>query len=80
MVYPARAVGYDGIAPSLRLKALRDSIQDYEYLAILQRLGKAAEAEKTVAPLAESFFVWEKDAAAYDIARAKLAELIVLSK
>ena len=31
IVYPGRAVGYDGIAPSLRLKALRDSIEDYQY-------------------------------------------------
>ncbi len=63
LVYPAGAVGYDGIVPTIRLKALRDSIEDYEYLAILQRLGKSAEADKIVAPLAESFFKWEKDPA-----------------
>ncbi|MGE5608741.1 MAG: glycoside hydrolase domain-containing protein [Bacillota bacterium] len=79
LVYPARAVGFDGIAPSLRLKALRDSINDYEYLAILQRLGKAADAEKIIAPLAQSFFAWDKDPSAYDLARAKLAKLIVSS-
>jgi len=77
IVYPARAVGYDGIAPSMRLKALRDSIEDYEYLAILQRLGKSAEAEKIVLPIASSFFRWEGDPAAYDKAREKLAEIIV---
>ena len=50
LLYPGRAVGYDGIAPSLRLKALRDGIEDYEYLAILQRAGKADEAERTSSP------------------------------
>ena len=80
LVYPARPVGYDGIVPSLRLKALRDSIQDYEYLAILERAGLAAEAEKIVIPLAGSWFKWEPDPAAYDAARAKLADMIVAAK
>jgi hypothetical protein len=76
LVYPGRAVGYDGIAPSLRLKALRKGIQDYEYLAILDRAGLGAEARQIVMPLASSWFQWEKDAAAYDRARMKLAALI----
>ena len=77
LVYPAPAVGYDGIVPTIRLKALRDGIQDYEYLAILDRLGKAAEAQKLVRSLTESFFQWEKDPAAYEKTRIKLATLIV---
>ena len=76
LVYPARAVGYDGIVPTVRLKALRDGIQDYEYLALLERAGKADEARKIVRPLAESWFAWEKDPAAYRAAKAKLAALI----
>jgi len=73
LVYPARAVGYDGVVPTMRLKALRDAIEDYEYLAILQRLGKAAEAQQVVRSLTETFFQWEKDPLAYETARAKLA-------
>jgi len=77
IVYPGRAVGYDGIASSLRLKALRDGIEDYDYLAILERLGRTAEADKLILPLAGSWFQWETDPAAYQKARAKLAELIL---
>ena len=77
LVYPARAVGYDGIVPSLRLKALRDSIEDYEYLAILERNGLAEKAQKLIMPLAGSWFDWEIDPAAYQKARARLAEMIV---
>jgi hypothetical protein len=77
LVYPARPVGYDGIAPTIRLKALRDAIEDYEYLAMLQRLGQAAEAEKVVLSLTETFLQWEKDPVAYEQARAKLAGMIV---
>jgi hypothetical protein len=76
LVYPARAVGYDGVVPTIRLKALRDAIEDYEYLAILQRLGKAADAQKVVRSLTETFFQWEKDPVAYEQARAKLAAMI----
>ena len=77
LVYPARAVGYEGIVPTVRLKALRDAIRDYEYLDILQRLGKASQAEQIVRPLTESWFQWEKEPLAYEKARAKLAALIV---
>ena len=77
IVYPARPAGYDGIVPSLRLKALRDSIEDYEYLAILERKGLRAEAEKIVLPVTDSFFRWDHDPAKYQEARAKLAALIV---
>jgi hypothetical protein len=77
IVYPARSAGYDGIVSSLRLKALRDAIQDYECLALLERLGRADEAERIVKPLTESFFQWNPDPAAYDRARATLAELIL---
>ena len=77
LVYPACAVGYDGIVPSLRLKALRDSIEDYEYMAILERAGLADDAMKVVMPLANSWFDWQKDPDAYNKARTNLAEMIV---
>ncbi|MBN2136292.1 MAG: DUF4091 domain-containing protein [Sedimentisphaerales bacterium] len=77
IVYPGRPAGYDGIAPSLRLKALRDSVEDYEYMSILERRGLAEEAQKIVEPLAQSWFDWERDPAEYEKARAKLAKLII---
>ncbi|NOZ21679.1 MAG: DUF4091 domain-containing protein [Planctomycetes bacterium] len=80
LVYPARAVGYEGIVPSLRLKALRDSFEDYEYLSILERTGLADQARKVVMPLAGSWFKWETAPGAYEKARATLAEMIVNAK
>ena len=77
IVYPGRAVGYDGIASSLRLKALRDAIEDYEYMAILERAGLAEKAQQAILPLATSWFKWEKDPAAYQQARAALAAMIL---
>jgi hypothetical protein len=77
LVYPGRAVGYDGVVSTIRLKALRDAIEDYDYLALLEHQGKASEADAIVAPLAGSFFSWEKDPALYEKARASLARLII---
>lgn len=79
LVYPARAVGYDGVVPTIRLKALRDAIEDYDYLALLERLGKAEEAEAIVEPLTASFFSWNRKPVAYEEARARLANLILAS-
>jgi hypothetical protein len=80
LVYPARDIGYDGIAPTIRLKALRDGIEDYEYLAMLQQLGKAEEAQRIVRLLTPTFFDWNKDPEAYDQARVRLAEMIVTAQ
>ena len=63
-----------------RTISIRDSVEDYEYMAILERLGLAAEAEKIVIPLAGSWFAWEKDPSVYETARARLAERIIAAK
>jgi len=80
LVYPARAIGYEGVVPTVRLKALRQAIQDYEYVAMLERLGKSAEAQKVVRSLTETFFQWEMDPAAYEPARVKLATMIATAE
>ena len=59
------------------MKALRDSIEDYEYLAILERAGLADEAQEVIMPLAGSWFKWETGPGEYETARAKLAGMIV---
>ncbi|GAB6187792.1 DUF4091 domain-containing protein [Thermopirellula anaerolimosa] len=76
LVYPAGPAGYEGIVPSLRLKALRDGIQDYEYLAMLERAGQRADAEAIVRELTTSFFAWNPDPSVYDQARQRTAEIL----
>jgi len=80
IAYPGRAVGYDGIASSLRMKALRDGIEDYEYLAILERAGLADEAQKVIMSVAGSWYHWETDPAVYEKVRSRLAEMIVATR
>jgi len=73
-------VGCEGVVPTIRLKALRDAIEDYDYLALVEREGRAAEADGIVAPLASSFFEWDKSPAAYEKARSALAKLIITGR
>ncbi|HPU06722.1 MAG TPA: DUF4091 domain-containing protein [Thermogutta sp.] len=77
LVYPAKPCGYDGIVPSLRLKALRDGIEDYDYFMILQRAGQGEKALKIVQQLAPSWFEWNPDPQAYEAARRELAKAIL---
>ncbi|MCI5166919.1 MAG: DUF4091 domain-containing protein [Candidatus Electrothrix sp. GM3_4] len=77
LVYPGRAVGYDGITSSIRFKVLRDAIEDYEYMAILERMGKRSQAAAVVSNLVTDFENWDRTASNYEDARVKLAELIV---
>ena len=79
LLYPGRDCGLVGAVPSVRLKALRDAIEDYEYLAILDRLGKRKEALAVVDSVARSWTDWSTDPAAITKARERLAQLIVLS-
>ena len=77
LVYPAEDVGYQGIVARMRLKALRDSIQDYEYMAILAKSGKTTSASKIVKSLTPTWFDWNKDPNAYEKTRIALAKLII---
>lgn len=77
LVYPARACGYDGVVPSLRLKALREGIEDFDYFAILQRAGRGAQALEIVRQVTPSWFEWNPEPQAYEQARKELAKLIL---
>ncbi|MEA5571817.1 DUF4091 domain-containing protein [Calothrix sp. UHCC 0171] len=44
LVYPGEQVGVKGIVPSMRLKWLREGVEDYEYVEIMKRLGQEKSA------------------------------------
>jgi len=77
LVYPGREVGFDGLVPSMRLKALRDAVEDYDYLYLLEKAGRAEEAERLVAPLVPDWFSWQTSPEAYEQIRHKLAARLI---
>src|SRR5204863_9538846 len=49
LIYRGAVQGYDGPIPSIRLKAMRRGLQDYEYFWLLaERAGKRTAADELV--------------------------------
>jgi hypothetical protein len=75
LFYPGADAGIDGPVASIRLKALRDGLEDYEYLVLAGEAGTAKAAE-----LAKSWTSWETDPAKLAAAREELAKIILGKK
>ena len=56
LVYPGSAVGLNQVVPSMRLKWLRDGVEDYEYLQILRRSNPGAGYADRAIGRCEIFF------------------------
>jgi hypothetical protein len=57
LVYP----GEDGCAPSIRLKVLREGMEDYEYFVLLESLGRESFIDGEVGKIVKSWYKWEKN-------------------
>jgi hypothetical protein len=75
-VYPGGPVGSSEPVPGIRLKAIRDGIQDYEYVQILKSLGQGAFASSVVQPVAASWSNWSHDHNALENARTQLGQML----
>jgi hypothetical protein len=73
-LYPPGPIGSTESAPGIRLKAIRDGIQDYEYAQILKNLGQAAFTNSVIQPIAGSWTNWSHDSNALQAARLQLGQ------
>jgi hypothetical protein len=76
LVYPGQPVGIQGVVASMRLKWLRDGVEDYEYIQILKNLGKADLAMQTARSVGPDWTHWARDAGTIDSARQQLGQAI----
>jgi hypothetical protein len=76
LLYPGEAVGFAGAVPSMRLKALRDGLEDFEYLVMLDCAGKRSMAEALLAPATTGWYEWSTSPDRYAETRRKLGCLI----
>lgn len=76
LLYPGQDAGFRGPVPSIRLKLIREALEDFEYMTLAARQGHKAQVDELVAELAPSFNDWSHNPEAYVAARAKLAALI----
>jgi len=76
LVYPGQQVGIQGVVASMRLKWLRDGVDDYDYIQILKNLGREDLAMKIARSVGPDWTHWTRDAAAIESSRQQLGEAI----
>lgn len=72
LVYPSP--GGEGFVPSMRLKWIRKSVEDYEYVEMLKRAGHGEWALRIVKSVASDWANWSQDPDAVEKARRQLGE------
>ena len=76
LVYPDETSGAGGFIPSMRLKWIRKSVEDYEYVELLKKAGRGDWALRVVKTVAADWAHWSEDPQAIENARRELgAEL-----
>jgi phosphoglycolate phosphatase-like HAD superfamily hydrolase len=73
-LYPPAPIASTESAPGIRLKAIRDGIQDYEYAQILKNLGQSTFVDSILQPIAASWSNWSHDPNALQAARQQLGQ------
>jgi glycosyl hydrolase family 123 len=80
LVYPGADVGSEAFVPSMRLKWIRKSVDDFEYVAILKGLGRGDWALNLIKSVAADWAHWSQNADAVESVRRQLgAEIDRLS-
>jgi len=73
-LYPPGPIASTESAPGIRLKAIRDGIQDYEYAQMLRNLGQITFVDSVLQPIAASWTNWTHDPNALEGARLQLGQ------
>ncbi len=76
LVYPGSTVGIAGAAPSMRLKWLRDGVDDYDYIQLLKQAGYGDWAIQIARSIAPDWTNWTRDTNALEAARLKLGQML----
>jgi hypothetical protein len=76
LVYPGYQVGIDGVAPSMRLKWIRDGVDDYDYVAMLKEAGQTSLAMDVSASVGADWSNWTSDPDALANARLQIGQAL----
>lgn len=76
LVYPGLEAGIRGPVPSIRLKLVREALEDFEIMTLAAKAGKRAEVDAIVNAQVRSFQDWNQDPQGYADARRELAGLL----
>ena len=76
LVYPGEAAGVQGTIPSIRLKWIREGVEDYEYVELLKKQRRGDWALSLVRQVATDFQNWSDDPAMLERVRRTMAEAL----
>ena len=77
LVYPGAQVGLPGqVAPSMRIKYLRDGVDDYDYIQLLKNAGQGAWALGIARTIGPDWTNWSRDPNAPEAARIQLGDML----
>jgi hypothetical protein len=71
-LYPPAPIASTESAPGIRLKEIRDGIQDYEYVQLLKNQGQDSFLAMVLKPVATSWSDWNHNPDILETARQKL--------
>lgn len=77
LFYPGAACGIDGPVASIRLKNIRDGMEDYEYFALLEKRAGPAAVQKLVDRIAPNWCDYCRDPETLLAVRRELAQQIL---
>ena len=80
LFYPGQDAGIEGPIASIRLKNLRDGMEDYEYFVLLEKLGAKDIVEKIVRSAVPTWGSWKQDPDTLLSLRKQLAKEIMRRK
>jgi hypothetical protein len=72
LVYPDTEVGSQAFAPSMRLRWIRKSVEDFEYVEILKKLHRGDWALGLIKTVASDWAHWSQDPEAVELVRRQL--------
>jgi hypothetical protein len=73
-LYPPGPIASSEPAPGIRLKAIRDGIQDFEYAQLLKNQGQASYVDFVLKPIAASWTKWTHDPGELENVRQKFGQ------
>jgi hypothetical protein len=76
LFYPATPCGFKGPVPTMRLKNLRDGLEDYEYMMILQKLKGYDAVMNYVKSVSTEWWSYSRNPEDFLIAREEIANAI----
>jgi len=74
LIYPGARVGVDGPVASMRLKWIREGVDDYDYVQLLREAGRGDFALQISRSVGADWRHWSRDPAVLERARVRLGE------